>query len=49
MKLIIISVIFISGPGVQNLALNQRAPHIELIGGEKTLKFTHQGIEAGQK
>lgn len=49
MKLIIISVIFISEFGVQNPAFNQRVPHIELIDGEKTLKLTHQGIEEGQK
>ncbi len=41
--------IFISEFCVQNPAFIQRAPHIELIDGEKTLKLTHQGIEGGQK
>ena len=41
--------IFISGFDVQNPAFNRRAPHTELIGGEKTLELTHQGIEEGQK
>jgi len=45
MTLIITSARFISGFGVQNPALNQRAPHIELIDDEKTLKLTHQGSE----
>jgi hypothetical protein len=41
--------IFISGFVVQNPEFNQRAPHIELIVGQKTLKLTHQGIEEGHK
>lgn len=45
MALIITSAIFISGFGVQNPAFNHRAPHIELIDDEKTLKLTHQAIE----
>lgn len=49
MTLIITSVIFISGFGVQNPAFNQRALHIELIDDEKTLKLTHQRIDGGQK
>jgi hypothetical protein len=49
MELIIISVIFISGFGVQNPAFNKRTSHIELIDAEKTLKLTHLRIEGSQK
>ncbi len=49
MPLIIISVIFISGIGVQNPVFNQRVPHTELIDSGKTLKLTLQVIEGGQK
>ena len=45
MTLIITSAIIISGFGVQNPAFNHRAPHIELIDDEKTLKLMHRGIE----
>ncbi len=49
MTLYIISVIFISGFGVQNPAFNKRTSQIELIDGEKPLKLTLRGIEGGQK
>jgi len=49
MKLITISLMHISGFGVQNPAFNKRTSQIELIDGEKTLKLTHQRIEGGQK
>ena len=49
MELITISVIFISGFGVQNPAFNQRVPHTELFDVEKTLKLMYQGIGGGQK
>lgn len=41
--------IFISEIGIENLVFNQRAPHIELFGGENVLKLTLRGIEGWNK
>jgi len=41
--------ILISEFGFDNPVFNQREPHIELIGGDKILKLTHQGIEGNSK
>ena len=41
--------IFISEFGVENPALNQRSPYIELIDGNKSLYLTETGIEKDKK
>lgn len=41
--------VLISDFGIKNPAFNQRAPHIELIDGDKKLKLTHEGIEGNNK
>jgi hypothetical protein len=41
--------IFISEPGVEDPAFNQRAPYIELIDKDKKLNLTNEGVEGGIK
>jgi len=41
--------IFISEFGIENPALNQRAPYIELINGGKNLYLTNNGIDRNKK
>ena len=41
--------IFISEIGIEDPALNQRAPYIELISGGKNLYLTNNGIDRNKK
>ena len=41
--------IFISEIGVENPALNQRAPYVELIDGDRSLSLTNTGIDRNKK
>ena len=41
--------IFISEPGVEDPAFNQRAPYIELIDKDKKFNLTNEGVEGGIK
>jgi hypothetical protein len=41
--------IFISEAGMENPALNQRSPYIELIDGDKSLYLSNTGIEKDKK
>ena len=41
--------IFISEPGVEDPAFNQRAPYIELIDKDIKLNLTNEGVEGGIK
>lgn len=41
--------IFVSEIGVENPALNQRAPYVELIDGENSLYLTNSGIDRNKK
>jgi len=41
--------IFISEFGVENPALNQRTPYVELIDGDKSLYLTNTGIDRNKK
>ena len=41
--------IFISEPGVEDPAFNQRAPYIELMDKDKKLNLTNEGVEGGNK
>ena len=41
--------IFITEAGIENPALNQRSPYIELIDGDKSLYLSNTGIEKDKK
>lgn len=41
--------IFISEPGIEDPAFNQRAPYIELIDNGKKINLTNVGVEGGNK
>ena len=48
-SMVLLNKIFISGFGLKDPALNQRAPYIELIDGGKSLYLTNNGIDRNKK